>query len=158
MKLPKFIMPVVMGVTMLLAGASYFIETARSDTHFEKLVIVSKGGVKHSFDIEIADTWPELEQGLMFREHMEPDHGMLFELPETKVIRFWMKNTLIPLDMLFIAPDGTIKKIHEKAETKSLTGISSGVPVNAVLELNGGRARALGIVAGDKVMHAYFRH
>ena len=92
----------------------------------------------------------------MFREHMDPDHGMLFEMDGTAITQFWMKNTLIPLDMLFIAPDGTIKTIHENAVPKSLDSISSEVPVSAVLELNGGRAQALGIAAGDKVIYSFF--
>ncbi len=146
----------IAGMVMALAGASYFVAAANGDAHLEKLEIAGKGGVTRSFEVEIAATPVDMEIGLMFRKSMEPDHGMLFELGRTDVTRFWMKNTLIPLDMLFIAPDGTIKTIHENAEPQSLEGISSEVPVSGVLELNGGRARALGIVAGDKVIHPYF--
>jgi uncharacterized membrane protein (UPF0127 family) len=81
---------------------------------------------------------------------------MLFEMGQEAITSFWMKNTLIPLDMLFIAKNGEIKTIHENAEPKSLTGISSEVPVYAVLEINGGRAKALGIKRGDQVIHPYF--
>lgn len=157
MKITKsFLAIVAVVVTMALAGTSYFVTSAHGGSHFEKLVIESKNG-RHTIKIEVAATPVDQEIGLMFREHMDPDHGMLFAMGRTDVLSFWMKNTLIPLDMLFIAPDGTIKKIHENAEPKSLKGVSSEVPVSAVLELNGGRARALGIAEGDKVIHPYFR-
>ena len=141
---------------MFLAGTLYYTKALSDEAHVEKLEIVSKGNVKHTFEVEIAATPVDREVGLMFRTHMEPDHGMLFEMEKTEVTGFWMKNTLIPLDMLFIAPDGTIKTIRENAVPKSLDAVSSDVPVNAVLELNGGRARALGITAGDKVSHSFF--
>ena len=147
---------IAMACLMALAGASYFMKDARGDAHLDKLVIVSKDGKQHSFDVEIAATDTDREVGLMFREHMDPDHGMFFEMNKNEITRFWMKNTLIPLDMLFIASDGTIKTIHQNAVPKTLDPISSEVPVNAVLELNGGRAQALGISAGDKVQHSYF--
>lgn len=154
MKREKIWVTIVAGVLMLL-GVSYFIKAAQDIPRLEKLTVESKSG-PHTFDIEIAATPAEMETGLMYREHMEPGHGMLFELGRTDVARFWMKNTLIPLDMLFIAPDGIIKKIHENAVPESLTGISSDEPVSGVLELNGGRARVLGITVGDRVVHPYF--
>ena len=99
----------------------------------------------------------DLEIGLMYRKTMPEDNGMLFLLSaEPKETAFWMKNTLIPLDMLFIARDCTIVNIHAGAEPLSLTPIPSGQPVTAVIELNGGRAQALGIKAGDKVIAPYF--
>ncbi len=155
-KIPQILMNVVMVSLMVLAGTTYFTKNAHADAHVDKLVIVSKDGTKHNFEVEIAATNVDREVGLMFRDHMAPDHGMLFEMEQTAPTSFWMKNTLIPLDMLFIAPDGTIKTIHENAVPKSLTGISSEVPVSGVLELNGGRAKTLGIAVGDKVVHSYF--
>ncbi len=152
----KIFMSVVMVGLMALAGVTYFTKTAHSELRTEKLEIVGKDGKKHSFDVEIAATDPDREVGLMFRDKMPADHGMLFEMDKNEVTKFWMKNTLIPLDMLFIAPDGTIKTIHQNAVPKSLDGISSEVPVSGVLELNGGRAQALGIAAGDKVVHPFF--
>ncbi|MFH1157838.1 MAG: DUF192 domain-containing protein [Pseudomonadota bacterium] len=165
MKSMKPLTMVLVGAFLMLVGATYFAPPAQTVKQtperpappgFEKLAIESKDGGRHAFWIEIADTREEGETGLMFREHMEPDRGMLFELGRTGVVRFWMKNTLIPLDMLFIAPDGTIRKIHENAEPKSLKSISSEVSVSAVLEINGGRAKALGLSAGDRVVHPYF--
>jgi len=152
----KIFVNVIMVGLMTLAGVSYFTKAARADAHVEKLEITSKDGKKHDFEIEIAATEIDREVGLMFREHMDADHGMLFEMDSAEITRFWMKNTLIPLDMLFIGADGTIKTIHENAVPKSLDAVSSDVPVTGVLELNGGRAKALGIAAGDKVTHPFF--
>ncbi len=142
---------------LMLLGVSCFVVAAQDGPRLETLVISSKNG-QHRFEVEIAATPVALEIGLMLREKMEENHGMLFQLGRTDVTRFWMKNTLIPLDMLFIAPDGTIKKIHGSAAPKSLESISSEVPVSAVLEINGGRSLALGIAAGDKVVHPYFEN
>jgi len=152
----KILMSVIIVGFMAVAGLSLFMNAARADLKTEKLEIVTKDGKKHSFDVEIAATPTDQEVGLMFRTKMDPDHGMLFEMEKNQVTNFWMKNTLIPLDMLFVAKDGTIKTIHANAIPKDLTGISSEVPVTGVIELNGGRAQALGIAVGDKVVHAYF--
>ncbi len=92
----------------------------------------------------------------MYRKALAPDAGMLFVFPETQTATFWMKNTLIPLDMLFIAGDGRVADIHERAVPLSEATISSKVPVRAVLELNGGTALRLGIHEGDVVHHALF--
>ena len=121
------------------------------------LTIVSADGVSHPFTVELARTPAELEMGLMNRTHLDADAGMLFDLgsPEREA-SFWMKNTLLPLDMLFIRADGTIRRIQANAVPLALTPILSGGSVRAVLELNGGRAAALGIKAGDKVHHPLF--
>jgi hypothetical protein len=152
----KIFVNIVMVGFMALAGISFFMKEARAGAHVEKLVIVSQNGTKHTFEVEIAASEIDKEVGLMFRTQMDPDHGMLFEHDQTGVLRYWMKNTLIPLDMLFIASDGTIKTIHQSAVPKSLETVSSEVPVIAALELNGGRAAALGITAGDKVEYSFF--
>ena len=93
----------------------------------------------------------------MFREHMDDTHGMLFLFPNRTFRSFWMKNTLIPLDMLFIDVDGRIKKVHHSAVPGSLDTIPSDHPVSAVLEINGGLAKRLGIRVGDIVEHPAFR-
>jgi len=130
-----------------------------ADAPTEKLTVISaKDGSKHDFDVEIADTPTDREIGLMYRTKMDPDHGMLFEMEQNEVVQFWMKNTLIPLDIVFVASDGTIKSIHDNAIPQDLTGISSEAPVTGVIELNGGRAKALGLAAGDKVVHPYFHN
>lgn len=114
------------------------------------LVIQTATGT-HRFDVEVAATEAEQEQGLMFRKAMAPDHGMLFPMVPPRTASFWMKNTVIPLDILFIQPDGTIAFIGANAVPYSREPVSAGVPVAAVLELNGGRAAALGIAQGDRV-------
>jgi uncharacterized protein len=120
-----------------------------------ELTIESANG-KHHFNIEEAKTEAQMEQGLMFRRSMAPDAGMLFEYEKPQVMTFWMKNTLIPLDMLFIASDGTIADIHERAVPMLLDPINSAMPVLGVLELNGGTVARLGIKRGDHVLHAMF--
>jgi uncharacterized protein len=114
------------------------------------------GGREIKFDIELAVTEPQREHGLMFREKLGPYEGMLFDFFREQPVSFWMKNTLIPLDMLFIAGDGTIKHIHANAVPLSTDTIPSEFPVRAVLEINGGSARLLGIKPGDKVRHPIF--
>jgi uncharacterized membrane protein (UPF0127 family) len=109
----------------------------------------------YPFTIEIADTGPEQQRGLMFRQELAPDAGMLFDYgpgAERKV-SFWMQNTYIPLDMVFIAPDGTVKHIHENAKPLDPTSISSKFPVRFVLEIPGGRSAEIGLKAGDKLEH-----
>jgi len=157
MKLPRTFMLMALGAAMLLAGVPYFSTAGKKGLHLETLVIEGKLGSRHSFEVEIAATPQAAKTGLMFREQMDPDRGMLFVFAREGVARFWMKNTLIPLDMLFIAADGEIKTIHENAVPMSLEGISSEAPVLGVLEINGGRAQELGIMRGDKVVHAYFK-
>lgn len=121
----------------------------------EELAIVTANG-RHVFRVEIADDPDERAQGLMFRKSLPADAGMLFLSGRNEVQSFWMKNTEIPLDMLFIAQDGRIVDMHERAVPFSLETISSKVPVWAVLELPGGSAARLGIKPGDRVEHRAF--
>jgi hypothetical protein len=111
----------------------------------------------HPFRVEIAATPGQQARGLMYRQEMAADAGMLFLFPDDRVLSFWMKNTLIPLDMLFLAADGRIVHIHPRAEPLSLTPIRSPGPARAVLEINGGLSQRLGIRAGDRVEHPAFR-
>lgn len=120
-----------------------------------ELTIVTAGGNQH-FTIEEAKTPEQMTQGLMYRRAMPADAGMLFEYEHPQPAAFWMKNTLIPLDMLFIATDGTVLDIHERAVPLSLDPIGTDQPVLAVLELNGGTVSRLGIKRGDKVDHPLF--
>ena len=121
----------------------------------EELAIRSGTGL-HVFRVEIADTPEARATGLMFRREMAADAGMLFEFHALEPVAFWMKNTELPLDMLFIDRGGRIVRIHERAEPGSLDVIESRVPVWAVLELNGGTAERLGIRVGDRVRHPAF--
>jgi len=115
------------------------------------LTIRSSSGKQVNFTVEVAQSPQEQELGLMNRSTMAPDHGMIFPHDPPRAASFWMKNTLIPLDMIFIRPDGTISSIAENTVPMSLEPVSSLEPVGAVLEINGGRSAELGIKAGDKV-------
>jgi uncharacterized protein len=109
-----------------------------------------KGIVK--LNVEVARTPEEQARGLMFRESLPADGGMLFPMDPPRHASFWMKNTIIPLDMIFIRPDGSIARIEPETIPHSLAPVTSGEPVSAVLELAGGRAAALGIAEGDRVI------
>jgi len=120
-----------------------------------ELTIVTADG-PHKFHVEIATTPAQMEQGLMFRKSLAPDAGMIFDYKTPSPAMMWMKNTLIPLDMLFVGQDGRIVTIHERAVPQSLETIGPGVPVRAVIELNGGTAARLGIRPGDRVLFPIF--
>lgn len=119
------------------------------------LTIESKAGT-FTFTVEMAVTPAQRARGLMYRRHLPAGHGMLFDFKRDRVARMWMRNTYIPLDMLFIKADGRISRIAVDTEPRSERVISSGTPVRAVLELAGGVTRLLGIRPGDRVIHALF--
>jgi uncharacterized protein len=118
--------------------------------------IISKSGV-HSFSVELATNDAERERGLMFRKELPEGRGMLFDFEREAPVAFWMHNTYIPLDMIFIRADGSILRIAENTEPLSDRLVPSGGPVRAVLEVIGGTARRLGIAPGDKVAGAMFK-
>lgn len=128
---------------------------ALAELETSPLTIESANGA-HAFTVEIADEPEEITTGLMNRESMDPDAGMLFDFGQPREAAMWMKNTLIPLDMLFMDPQGKVIAIAREAVPGSLRTITPGVPVKSVLELNGGRAEELGIEPGDKVIHPIF--
>lgn len=104
-----------------------------------------------AFTVEIADDNAERAQGLMFRDHLAADAGMLFDYGQEQLASFWMQNTLIPLDMIFIGADGTVKTIHVNARPLDTTSIPSEVPIRFVLEIPGGRSTEIGLAVGDKM-------
>ena len=110
----------------------------------------------HAFTVEVANTPEAITQGLMFRESLAPNAGMLFDFGEVRPASMWMKNTLIPLDMLFMDETGEVIAIARNAVPGSLRSLGPGVPVRAVLEIAGGRAKELGITPGDTVEHPIF--
>ena len=110
----------------------------------------------HEFTVEVANDSDEISFGLMERESMDADKGMLFDFNPPREPSMYMKNTLIPLDMLFIAEDGHVEMIARNTVPGSLRTITPGDPVRAVLELNGGLAAELGILPGDTVQHPLF--
>lgn len=107
-------------------------------------------------EVEVARTPQQRETGLMFRKSMPERQGMLFDFDTPQPVYMWMKNTYIPLDMVFIRNNGTIARIEAMTTPFSEATISSGEPVRAVLELNGGAAQRLGIAAGDRVSTTLF--
>jgi uncharacterized protein len=117
--------------------------------------IASKNGV-HAFSVEIAENDADRAKGLMYRKELPEGKGMLFDFKRDQEVSFWMQNTYIPLDMLFIRGDGTILRIAENTEPLSTRMIPSGGPVRAVLEVIGGTARKFGIAPGDRVAHPIF--
>jgi uncharacterized membrane protein (UPF0127 family) len=104
----------------------------------------------HRFTVEVAGTPAEQETGLMFRRSLGADRGMIFPYEPPQNVAFWMKNTLIPLDMIFIRADGSIARIAAGTIPQSLEPVPSGEPVAAVLEIRGGRSSELGIREGDR--------
>lgn len=153
---------VALVVTMLLAGAVASVPACRNgrsggDSSPPSAVAASPSVILHGRDarsivvhVELASTEPDRARGLMYRNHLEPDAGMLFLFPEPSPLAFWMKNTLIPLDIIFIRPNGTIGRITH-AQVLDPTPLPSGGPVIGVLEIRAGRSAELGITVGDKV-------
>jgi hypothetical protein len=139
-----------LGLVVALAGAAY----AQA---LESLAIVTQGGQRQSFQVEVARNDADRAQGLMFRRSMAPDRGMLFDFGRTEPVSMWMQNTYLPLDMLFIRADGSIARIAANTEPLSTRTIPSGEPVLAVLELNAGTAAKLGIKPGDRIEHPLFK-
>ena len=141
-------------VTLLFFGFFVAVAPLRA-AQFKSLEIVSKGAV-HVFSVEIADSQAEREKGLMFRKHLPDGQGMLFDFDGEQDIAMWMKNTYIPLDMIFIRGDGSIARIAENTTPMSTAIIPSVTPVRAVLEVAGGTAARLGITPGDRVAFPIF--
>ena len=121
-----------------------------AEAHTVPLVIRTRHGSRR-FSVEVARSEEKQALGLMYRHHMGARHGMIFPMSPPRMASFWMKNTLIPLDLVFIRPDGTISSIAADAPTQSLDHIDSTEPVAAVLELNAGAAARDGLRPGDRV-------
>ena len=129
-------------------------EVAQSGLEHIPLTIRSKNGA-HRFKVEVARTAEEQTVGLMYRHSLGRNRGMIFPLGEPRYASFWMKNTLIPLDMVFIRADGRIARIAANTTPQSLDPVPSGEPVAAVLEIRGGRAAELDVREGDLVEWAH---
>ena len=112
-------------------------------------IISRDGKALAKFELEFADTRQQTSQGLMFRPELKPGAGMLFDFKQARRVSMWMKNTLVPLDMLFVRADGTVRQIHTNAVPGSLDTIRSKVPVRYVLEILAGESERLGLRAGD---------
>jgi len=115
------------------------------------LVVLTDGG-ERNFSIEVADEPAERQQGLMFREDMADDHGMLFVFAETQHVGFWMKDTPLALDLIFIGHDGRVRAVR-RGEPLSVASITPNVPVRFVFEVKAGIAEKIGLKEGDRVRH-----
>ncbi len=120
------------------------------------LIETAAGSEPLSFSVEVARSPQQKSLGLMFRRELPALTGMLFPYPTDQEVTMWMKNTFIPLDMVFIRSDGVVHRIEANTEPFSERIIKSGGPVSGVLEIAGGEARRLGIARGDKVLHPEF--
>ena len=152
----RAILRLVLVLALIPAGLSLGAVAAEAADDPGILVIHGADGRDHRFTVELARTEKEREYGLMNRSSMPPDHGMLFDFGKDAPVYMWMKDTLIPLDMLFIDRTGKIAAIAQRAVPMSETIIPSAAPVRAVLELNGGTAERLHIAIGDRVGHPMF--
>ena len=141
-------------IAFVLVGLLWLAGSALSAGR-QTLEIASKTGV-HAFAVEMAVTEAERAQGLMNRKSLPEGQGMLFDFQRDQEVGFWMKNTYIPLDMIFIRSDGRIMRIAENTEPLSERIVPSNGAVRAVLEVIGGTGRKLGIAPGDRVAHPIF--
>lgn len=144
-----------LGLLFILALAGPLRAEEAPLSKIEPLTVVTAEGAT-LFTVEIADTAALRERGLMFRQRLADDHGMLFDFAEPRPVSMWMKNTYIALDMAFIRADGVIAYIAENTKPKSLDAIGVQEPVKAVLELAAGTAKRIGLRAGDTVYHRIF--
>ncbi len=141
------LLSLVLSVFLLAQGAAA--------AELERLEFVTKSGV-YAFGVEVMRTPEEQARGLMFRRYMPEDRGMLFAFGENRPIAMWMKNTYIPLDMVFIDRKGVVTSVAHDTEPLSERTIPSNGPAWAVVELNAGAAAAIGLEAGDRVRHSIF--
>jgi hypothetical protein len=131
-----------------IAGAS----RGQSAAGMEQVTLCITSGTKtHAFTVEVAASSAQQAKGMMFRTEMADNTGMIFPFPQPRPASFWMKNTVIPLDIIFVRTNGTIESIAENTVPYSEESVVSGEPVGAVLELRGGLSSELGISAGDRV-------
>ena len=138
-------------------GGTAQAQTGLATFTTDSLEIDTVAGGHYTFKVEVAETPEQRAQGLMFRQQLAGDAGMLFLFGSSEVRAMWMKNTLIPLDMLFIDETGKIVRIEQRTVPHSERAIVSGGPVAAVLEVNAGTASRLMIKPGDRVRHPAFK-
>lgn len=131
------------------------IEAPSPQGNLERLELVTASGT-HEFSVEVMRGGPQLERGLMFRRFLPQNRGMLFDFATERPVTMWMKNTFLPLDMIFIGRAGKVVWLAENAEPLSEKIIPSGAPAYAVLEVNAGTAARIGLRIGDSVRHPLF--
>lgn len=141
----------------LLSFAALAGPIAAQQAGLDNLDIVTASGAHH-FSVEVMRTAPERERGLMFRKFLPAGRGMLFDFKTEQPVLMWMKNTYVPLDMIFIDHNGKVVSVAQNAEPLSETVIPSQAPAYAVLEVNAGAAAAIGVKPGDVVRNGLFQH
>jgi uncharacterized membrane protein (UPF0127 family) len=151
MNFPAIAKSAKLAVRLAFALGALAILAACSSPESRVVLHTAKGDF--AFTIEIADDGAERAKGLMFRDHLAADAGMLFDYQQEQMASFWMQNTLIPLDMIFVGADGIVKNIHVNARPLDTTSIPSKFPVRFVLEIAGGRSTEIGLAVGDKMDH-----
>ncbi|MBL8700638.1 MAG: DUF192 domain-containing protein [Alphaproteobacteria bacterium] len=152
----RILLAAVPVVLVALATAWGFAQSRPPSFPRGDLVIETAAGAKHKFTAEVADTDERRAYGLMNRDSMPADHGMIFDFKADRGVAMWMRNTRIPLDMLFIDRQGRVVNIRERAVPFDESTIASEGPVRSVLELNGGTVARLGIKPGDRIRHPIF--
>ena len=145
---------VLLPLLLLLAGAA--AASAQLQRFPTAALVIETSTGRQEFKVEVASTPLQWEQGLMFRQNLAPDAGMLFDFKAVAPMSMWMKNTFIPLDMVFIDAQGRVINIAERTVPQSLEPVSAAAPARAVLELNAGTASRLGIRPGDRVLFPIF--
>jgi uncharacterized membrane protein (UPF0127 family) len=150
-----FIVFIAVGIVLTGCGSDSWFSKNPKTLPVETIRFDTPNGPAR-FNVEIASTAPEQELGLMYRREMAPNDGMLFDLHQPQFLAFWMKNTYLSLDLIFVRADGTISSVEPNAIPFSTDTIRSKEPVQVVIELNGGRAHQLGIVPGERVHASVF--
>jgi uncharacterized membrane protein (UPF0127 family) len=154
MLLIRNILVIKLMLTFYLCSIS--ILTQAKEPELENLLITNSDGATVTYNIEIARTSVQMKRGLMFRDYMPENQGMLFIYRPERAATMWMKNTILSLDILFIDKNGVIVNFTEKTTPYSLSTISSGQPISAVLELNAGQIQLNQFAIGDQVTHSLF--
>ncbi|HEU0117005.1 MAG TPA: DUF192 domain-containing protein [Alphaproteobacteria bacterium] len=154
----KLIAVLVIGFVLVAAAVLYFYEPPGKGPEFPKaeLDVLRADGTSIHYHVEVATTLEQEMFGLMFRKYMPQDHGMIFIYNPPQQVSMWMKDTYIPLDMLYVRADGTIEKIITEAQPLNYTPLSSDEPVHGVIELNAGEVAREGLKKGDKIVFPGF--
>jgi uncharacterized membrane protein (UPF0127 family) len=145
----------VLAMSLLSPAARASDEGSLDSQKLQAVTIVTRKGTQ-AFMVALANTPAQRARGLMFRTRLPERQGMLFDFGRDQEVRMWMKNTLIPLDMIFIQSDGRVRRIEQNTTPGSLRPISSNGPVRAVLEMRAGTSKKYGIAPGDRVVHQLF--
>jgi uncharacterized membrane protein (UPF0127 family) len=144
------------GAAAMFAASLCLFGAAATAKCLVDAVDVRGAGAEARFAVEIADTPEERARGLMFREQMDRDAGMLFVFEQSREVAFWMRNTPLPLDIIFVDSHGVVVRIAADTTPFSETPLPSGAPVTAVLEINAGLSAQLGIAPGAELRHPAF--